>query len=499
MTDRFRIDSDTMGEVRVPADAHYGALTQRAADNFPISGLRFPRRFLRALGLVKAAAVIVNRDLGLLPAELAAAIESAANEVADGRWDSQFIVDVFQTGSGTSTNMNVNEVIASRANEILGGQRGDMRPVRPNDDVNRGQSSNDVIPTTIHLAALSSLDEELLPAMERLTQGLQAKAHEFRNVLKTGRTHLQDAVPMMLGQEFEAWASQIRHGIIRVRSARLHLLELPIGGTALGTGLNTHPEFGQRMCAALAAAASVAVRRADNSFEAMSCRDAIVEASAALRTVAVSLIKVAGDIRLLASGPRTGIGELHLPELQPGSSIMPGKVNPVIPEMMIQVCGQVIGNDAAILVGGLMGQLELNVMMPLMAHNLLQSISILAAGCRTLNDRCVSSGPEMPGRPENVHGITANVDRCKALVESSLMPVTALVPRIGYQAAAAIAHEASQSGRTIREIVAELQMFSAEELNSLLNLTEMARQKDLELQKGKQGRADETSEFPPRL
>ena len=475
MSDSFRIDADTMGEVRVPADAHYGAQTQRAADNFPISGLRFPRRFLRALGQVKVAAAVVNRDLGLLPPAPAAAIERAASEVADGRWDDQFIVDVFQTGSGTSTHMNANEVIASRANEILGGRRGDMHPVRPNDDVNKGQSSNDVIPTVIHLAAVSSLDEDLLPAMERLTQGLQDKAHQFRDVLKTGRTHLQDAVPMMLGQEFEAWASQIRHGMTRIRGARPHLLELPIGGTALGTGLNTHPEFAQRMCAALAAATSVAVRRADNSFEAMSCRDALVEASAALRTVAVSLIKVASDIRLLASGPRTGIGELHLPELQPGSSIMPGKVNPVIPEMMIQVCGQVIGNDSAILVGGLMGQLDLNVMMPLMAHNLLQSISILAAGCRVLNDRCVSSGPEISGRPQNALGISANADRCKALVESSLMPVTALVPHIGYKEAAAIAQEASQSGKTIREVVTARQVFSAEELDALLNLTEMAR------------------------
>ena len=371
--------------------------------------------------------------------------------------------------------MNANEIIASRANELLGGQRGDRKPVRPNDEVNQGQSSNDVIPTTIHLAALSGLDDDLLPAMEQLAVGLQAKAFEFRDVLKTGRTHLQDAVPMMLGQEFEAWASQIRHGMARIRAARLHLLELPIGGTALGTGLNTHPEFGRRMCEALAKITSLQVRPADSAFEALSCRDALVEASASLRTVAVSLIKVTGDIRLLASGPRTGLGEIQLPELQPGSSIMPGKVNPVIPEMMIQVCGQVIGNDAAILVGGLMGQLDLNVMMPLMAHNLLQSISILAAACRILNERCVSSGPEMPGRPENSRGISANTLRCKALVESSLMPVTALVPHIGYKAAAAIAQEASLSGRSIRSIVEEQHLFSPEQLDEILNLAHMAR------------------------
>ena len=469
----FRIETDTMGDVDVPADAHYGAQTQRAVVNFRISGLRFPRRFIRALGQVKTAAAEVNRDLGLLRPETADAIRRAAIEVSDGRWDDEFVLDIFQTGSGTSTNMNANEVIASRANELSGGSKGDHAPIRPNDEVNRCQSSNDVIPTTIHLAALDGIDHDLLPAIEMLALGLETKAEEFRDVLKTGRTHLQDAVPMMLGQEFGGWASQLRHGIARIQSARRNLLELPIGGTALGTGLNAHPEFAGRMCAALAKSATPGLRRADNLFEAMSSRDALVEASGTLKTVAVSLIKIAGDIRLLSCGPRTGFSEIAIPELQPGSSIMPGKVNPVMPEMMIQVCAQVIGNDAAVTLGGLLGQLDLNVMMPLMAHNILQSIGILAAACRTFDERCVSKGPELHGSPDNVRGIVANRERCRTLVESSLMPVTALVPILGYGTAAAIADEARRTDRTIREIVLAKNLVSAADLDSLLDLTGM--------------------------
>ena len=469
----FRLETDTMGDVHVPVDAHYGAQTQRAVENFRISGLRFPRRFIRALGLVKAAAANVNRDLGLLRPEIAEAIHSAATEVSDGRWDDEFVLDIFQTGSGTSTNMNVNEVIASRANELCGGRKGDHAPIRPNDEVNKCQSSNDVIPATIHLAALDGIDQDLRPAMEMLALGLENKAEEFRNVLKTGRTHLQDAVPMMLGQEFGGWASQLRHGIARIQTARLNLLELPIGGTALGTGLNAHPEFAARMCAALAKTATPGVRRAENLFEAMGSRDALVEASGTLKTVAVSLIKIAGDIRLLSCGPRTGFAEIAIPELQPGSSIMPGKVNPVMPEMMIQVCAQVIGNDAAVTLGGLLGQLDLNVMMPLMAHNILQSIGILAAACRTFDGRCVSHGPELQGSPDNVRGIVANRERCRSLVESSLMPVTALVPILGYGTAAAIADEARTTGRSIREIVLAKNLVSAADLDSLLDLNGM--------------------------
>ena len=462
-----------MGEVDVPTAAHYGAQTQRAIDNFRISGIRFPRQFIRWLGLVKAAAAEVNGELKLLTNEVADAILTAANEVAAGQWDEDFVLDIFQTGSGTSTNMNANEVIASRANELIGGTKGDIKPIRPIEDVNRCQSSNDVIPTAIHLAALDGIDHDLLPAVEKLAAGLESKSREFHDVLKTGRTHLQDAVPILLGQEFSGWASQLRHGIARILSVRTHLLELPIGGTALGTGLNAHPQFAITMIRVLARTANPGVRNADNLFEAIGSRDALVEASGTLKSLAVSLIKIASDIRLLASGPRAGIAEISLPELQPGSSLMPGKVNPVMPEMMIQVCAQVIGNDSAVTLGGLLGQLDLNAMMPLMAHNILQSISILAAACRTFNDRCISHGPAMRDRPDNVNGISANRERCRMLVESSLMSVTALVPQIGYQNSAEIACESLRTGKTIREIVGEKQLISDSELDSVLDLTRM--------------------------
>ncbi|HRA88676.1 MAG TPA: class II fumarate hydratase, partial [Planctomycetaceae bacterium] len=472
---KFRVESDVMGDVLVPSERHYGAQTQRAFDNFQISGIRFQRRFIRALGLVKAAAAESNKDLRLLGDHIAEAIITAAMEVADGQWDAEFVLDVFQTGSGTSTNMNANEVIASRANELIGGKKGDVQPVRPIDDVNRCQSSNDVIPTAIHLATLDGIDQDLVPAIETLAQGLEAKAHEFRDVLKTGRTHLQDAVPIMLGQEFGGWASQLRHGIARILATRVHLLELPIGGTALGTGLNAHPEFAERICKVLARLATPGLRKADNPFEAIGARDALVEVSGAFRTVAVSLIKIAGDIRLLSSGPRTGFAEISIPELQPGSSIMPGKVNPVMCEMMIQVCAQVIGNDAAITLGGVMGQLDLNVMMPLMAHNLLQSMTILAAACRTFDEKCVSHGPVVRDNPENIHGISANPERCRLLVESSLMAVTALVPVLSYHNAARIARDSFRTGKTIREIVLAENLVSATEIDSLLDLTRMTR------------------------
>jgi len=469
----LRIETDTMGEVKVPATAHYGAQTQRAVENFPISGFRFPRRFIRALALVKGCAAQVNKELGFLKPEIADAIVKAATEIADGTWDAEFVLDIYQTGSGTSTNMNANEVIASRANELLGGKKGDRKPVRPNDEVNKCQSSNDVIPTAIHLAVLDGIDHDLVPALEQLAKGLESKAAEFKDVLKTGRTHLQDAVPMMLGQEFGGWASQIRHGIARVTGARNHLLELSIGGTALGTGLNAPADWPQRMCKALKGPTGAEVRPADNLFEAMGSRDALVETSGALKAVAVSLIKIAGDIRLLSCGPRTGIGEIAIPELQPGSSIMPGKVNPVMPEMMLQVCAQVIGNDTAVTYGGAFGQLDLNVMMPLMAHNLLQSIAIMAAACRTFDDRCVTKGPFMPNNADNVKGIVANRERARTLVENSLMPVTALVPKIGYKEAAALAQEAHRTGQTVRQIVLAKKLLTEKELDGLLDLTAM--------------------------
>ncbi len=471
----FRVETDTMGQVRVPAEAHYGAQTQRAVENFPISGIRFPRRLIRALGLIKGAAAQVNKDLGLLKAEYADAILRAAQEVADGKWDGEFVLDIFQTGSGTSTNMNANEVLSSRANELLGGKKGDRKPVRPNDEVNKCQSSNDVIPSAIHLAVLEALRHDLLPALDTLATGLEQKAAEFQDVLKTGRTHLQDAVPMMLGQEFSGYAWQARRGIARVHKAMTHLEEVPIGGTALGTGLNAHPEFGGRVCALLTKITGIPLREAENKFEAMGARDALVEASGALKVAAVSLIKIASDIRLLSCGPRTGIAEIAIPELQPGSSIMPGKVNPVMPEMLIQVGAQVIGNDAAVTLGGAFGQLDLNVMMPLMAHNLLQSVALLSSGAKVFHERCVSGGPVMPGNPDNVKGIVANRERCRKLVENSLMPVTALVPKLGYKEAAAIAQEAHRTGKTVREVVLAKKLIAEAELDALLDLTAMTQ------------------------
>ena len=470
-----RLETDTMGTVEVPAEAHYGAQTQRAVENFPISGIRFPRLFIRALGLVKGAAAQVNKELGLLRPNYADAIVQAAQEVIEGKWDDEFVLDIFQTGSGTSTNMNANEVISSRANELLGGKKGHRMPVHPNDEVNKCQSSNDVIPTAIHLAALEAFEHDLLPALEALAGGLERKAEEFKDVLKTGRTHLQDAVPVMLGQEFSGYAAQVRHAVARARAAMKHLEEVPIGGTILGTGLNAPAEFGARMCARLAKSTGIPLREADNKFEAIGSRDALVEASGALKVVAVSLIKIASDIRLLSCGPRTGIAEIRTPEVQPGSSIMPGKINPVIPEMLIQVGAQVIGNDAAVTFGGAFGQLDLNVMMPLMAHNLLQSIMLVGNGARVFNERCVSSGPEMLGNPDNVRGIVANRERCRRLVESSLMPVTALVPRIGYKEAAKLAQEAYRTGKTVREVVLEKKLFPETKLDTLLDLTAMTQ------------------------
>ncbi|HZF13717.1 MAG TPA: class II fumarate hydratase [Thermoanaerobaculia bacterium] len=445
-----RIEKDSLGEIAVPAGAYYGAQTERARRNFPVSGLRFPRRFIAALGAIKREAAAVNEELKLVPADVAHAVRQAAGEVVDGKLDEHFPLDVFQTGSATSTNMNANEVIANRAIEILGGTIGSKK-VHPNDHVNASQSSNDVIPTAIHVSAYGAIQEDLVPALVRLHEALDAKAKELDPVVKIGRTHLQDAVPVRLGQEFSGYAQQIANGLARLRAAQPRLAELTLGGTAVGTGLNAPPEFAPQVILRLAGATGHPFVPAPNRFEAMAAKDAAVEASGVLKTIAVSLTKIANDIRWLASGPRCGIGEIAIPSLQPGSSIMPGKVNPVIPEAVLMVAAQVVGNDATITLAGMSGVFELNVMMPVLAYNLLQSIEILANVSRLLADNCVA-------------GIEANRERCLELVEKSLAMVTALVPKIGYDAAAEIAKESVKTGRTVRELVREKKLLPEAEI-----------------------------------
>jgi len=455
MSDQFRSESDSMGAMQVPASAYYGAQTARAIENFPISNLRFPRSFIRALGLIKKHAALTNQELGGIKPDVADAIVKAAQEVADGKWDGEFVLDIFQTGSGTSTNMNANEVIANRAIELLGGKRGE-KLVHPNDHVNRGQSSNDVIPTAMHVAALDGIEHSLIPALEELHKALADKAKEFHDVLKIGRTHLQDATPIRLGQEFGGYASQVEHGIARLRAAEKNLGELALGGTAVGTGINTHPAFARRTIARLASETKLPMCEAPNHFEAQGGKDAVVETSGALKTVAVSLIKIANDIRLLGSGPRLGLGELRLPATQPGSSIMPGKVNPVMCEMLLQVCTQVLGNDASITFGGSFGNFELNVMMPVMTHNLLEAIELLAKGSQVFARRCVS-------------GLEADREKCNGNLELSLSNCTILAPVIGYDKAAKIAKVAFQTNRTIRQVAAEISGLDAAKLNELLD------------------------------
>jgi fumarate hydratase, class II len=455
MKEEFRIETDSMGEMQVPASAYYGAQTARAIENFPISTLRFSRPFIRALALIKKHAAASNESLGLLAPPVAQAIQRAAQEVVDGKWDDQFVVDIFQTGSGTSTNMNANEVIAHRATELLGGRRG-SKTVHPNDHVNQGQSSNDVIPTAIHLATLESIEFQFIPALDGLREELQRKAEAFHEVLKIGRTHLQDATPIRLGQEFSGYASQIAHGIARLRKVKDHLAELALGGTAVGTGINTHPEFARRTIEGLSRETGLKLQEAPNHFEAQAARDTCVEASGALKTVAVSLIKIANDIRFLGSGPRCGIGELKLPPAQPGSSIMPGKVNPVMCEMVIQVGAQVIGNDAVITFGGTFGSLELNVMMPVMAHNLLQAIELLTNASRVFARRCVA-------------GLEADRAKCESGLEQSLALCTSLAPVIGYDQTAQIAKVACESGRTIREVALEMSGLDKAAIDKLLD------------------------------
>lgn len=451
----YREEQDSMGTVRVPETAYYGSQTQRAVENFAISRLRLPLSFIHSLALIKGAAARSNRELGLLDSDLAEAIAVAADEVLEGRFDDQFVVDVFQTGSGTSTNMNMNEVLAARANEKLTGRRGGRSPVHPNDHVNLGQSSNDVIPSALHVAARVQIRKRLEPALRSLCEELKTKSEAFSDVRKIGRTHLQDAVPISLGQEFSGYARQMELARDRLDSVSPRLCELALGGTAVGTGLNTHPDFARMVIERLSEVTEISFVKAKDHFEAQAAQDAAVEVSGTLKTVAVGLTKIANDIRWLASGPRCGLGEITLPALQPGSSIMPGKVNPVIPEAVIQAAAQVIGNDLAITLGGQGGYFELNTMLPLITYNLLQSIDLLAASAGIFADQCI-------------RGITANLDQCRAGIEKSLAMVTALVPHIGYDRAAEIAKKAFESGKTIRELARIETDLSEELLDDLL-------------------------------
>jgi fumarate hydratase, class II len=432
--DDFRIEHDSMGDVRVPKDAKWRAQTQRAVENFPISGATLERAHIEALARIKAAAAVVNAELGVLDQDIADAIVSAADEVARGDWDEHFPIDVFQTGSGTSSNMNANEVIATLATERLG------REVHPNDHVNESQSSNDVFPSSIHIAATSAVVNDLVPALQHLDASLARKAQEFSDVVKSGRTHLMDATPVTLGQEFGGYAAQVRYGVERLQASLPRLAELPLGGTAVGTGINTPPGFPERVIAEVARATGLSLTEARDHFEAQGARDGLVEISGQLRTIAVSLTKVANDIRWMGSGPRAGLAEIRLPDLQPGSSIMPGKVNPVMAEALTMVCAQVIGNDAAITFGGASGSFELNVMMPMLARNVLESVRLLTAISRLFADRCID-------------GIEADVERCREYAESSPAIVTPLNRYIGYEAAAKVAKQALAERRTIRDVV----------------------------------------------
>jgi fumarate hydratase, class II len=452
-----RTEKDSLGEMQVPADALYGAQTQRAVDNFPISELRFPRVFIGALGLIKKAAAETNAELGLLDAGLAESIAAAADEVARGDHDSQFVIDIFQTGSGTSTNMNANEVIASRAAQLRSSADGG---VHPNDHVNAGQSSNDVIPTAMQVAACVGIRRELMPALGTLRDSLQAKARAFDHIVKSGRTHLMDATPVRLGQEFGGYAAQVEFGMERLEAVMQDLAELPLGGTAVGTGINTHPQFASLVIARLGRSAGVEFREARNHFERQGTRDVIVHAHGALNTLAVSFMRIANDIRWLGSGPRAGLNEITLPAIQPGSSIMPGKVNPVIPEAVTMVAAQVMGNHTTMTVGGQGSYFELNVMMPVMAHALLQSITLLGRAATVLAEKCVD-------------GITANEDRCRELLEGNLSLATALAPKIGYDEAAAIAKQAFREGRTARDVARERQVLPDTELDQVLDARAM--------------------------
>jgi fumarate hydratase, class II len=463
MPDATRLEKDSMGEMQVPADAYYGAQTARAAENFPVSNLRFNRRFISAMGLIKWCCAQVNHDLGLLDDRKTQLIQQAAQEVIDGKLDSQFILDIFQTGSGTSTNMNTNEVIAGRANELATGRRGGKDPIHPNDHVNMEQSSNDVIPTAMHISAAVAIKESLSPALEHLAATLKRKAEQFDSIVKIGRTHLQDATPIRLGQELGGYAQQAKLGTVRCMKAIRALHELPLGGTAVGTGINSHPDFARQAAALIAQKTGIEFSETCNHFEAQAAKDAIVEASGLIRTIAVSLTKIANDIRWLASGPRCGIGEISIPATQPGSSIMPGKVNPVMSEMLLQAAAQVVGNDATVAWAGAFGStFELNVMMPVMAFNLLQSIELLASAARIFADRCVA-------------GLEADAKRCADLVEQSLAMCTSLAPTIGYDKAAEVAKESFKTGKTVRQVATEKKLLSDAELSKALDPMRMTQ------------------------
>ena len=455
----MRIERDSMGDVEVPLDAYYGASTQRAVDNFPISNLRFNRGFISALGLIKGSAARVSGRLGYVDETVAEAIARAADEVRDGALDDHFVLDIFQTGSGTSTNTNANEVIANRAGELLGGELGSQH-VHPNDQVNFGQSSNDVIPTAIHVAAVFAIREELLPALDRLTAAFADKADEFADVVKSGRTHLMDAAPVTLGQEFGGYAAQVRKSLNRVDRVLPELEELALGGTAVGTGLNAPDGFASAVIADMAAITGYPFYEAEDHFEAQAAKDAAVSASGALKTVATSLFKIANDLRWLSSGPRTGIAEIRLPSIQPGSSIMPGKVNPVMSEMVMQVAVHVFGNDAAVTWGAANGNLELNVMMPVIAHNLLESISLVANAADVFRDKCVM-------------GIEADTARSRDLAERNIIVVTALNPHIGYDKGAVAAKEALVTGRNVRDVIIEKGWLAEEQVHELLDIKRM--------------------------
>ena len=450
-----RIEKDSLGEMKVPSSALYGAQTQRAVENFPISNLRFARPFVAALGLIKRSAAETNAELGLVPDDVARNVIAAANEVIEGKHDDNFVLDIFQTGSGTSSNMNANEVIANRATQLRGGALG-QKSVHPNDHVNLGQSSNDVIPTAMQVAACVLIKEELLPALQLLQNSLERKAREFDHIVKSGRTHLMDATPVRLGQEFGGFASQVALGARRVQQALDDMTELPLGGTAVGTGINTHERFAELAIARLSSATGVPFREATNHFERQASRDTIVYAHGALNTVAVSFTKIANDLRLLASGPSAGIAEITLPSIQPGSSIMPGKVNPVIPEAVTMVAAQVMGNHTTITIGGLGSYFELNVMMPVMAHAMIESIGLLSSAARVLAEKCVD-------------GITANEERCTELLEKNPSLATALAPRIGYDLAATIAKESFKRKSTAREVAYELSGLPREEVDEIMD------------------------------
>lgn len=456
MSDGYRVERDSMGELQVPEDALWGAQTQRAVQNFPISGLAMPRAFIRALGLIKWAAAGANSELGLMKPGTAVAIQTAALEVAEGRHDTQFPVDVFQTGSGTSSNMNANEVIARLATDILGS------PVHPNDDVNMGQSSNDVVPTAVHVSSALMIAEALLPALKHLHASIEKKATETENIIKTGRTHLMDAMPVSIGQELGGWASQVRHAIERLEGSMPRLCGLAQGGTAVGTGINAHPKFGAKVAVLLTETTGVAFAPADNYFEALSTQDTAVEVSGHLKTLAVALMKIANDLRWMNSGPLAGLGEIVLPALQPGSSIMPGKINPVIPEAVAMVAAQVIGNDATITVAGQSGNFQLNVMLPVVAYNLIQSIDVLSNSSRLLADQAIA-------------GFTANEANLSAALDRNPILVTAMNAVIGYDQGAAIAKKAYAEGRPVKEVAKEMTDLTDAELDRLLDPAELTQ------------------------